>query len=80
MRDADKATTDMEREAQAVQRLERLRRIRLIEDTFASGHFARFDPARFRKKEVLKRLQASHPIKRKKLRMMPGSEAEEKHK
>jgi hypothetical protein len=35
--DADKATTDMEREAQAVQRLERLHRIRLIEDTFASG-------------------------------------------
>jgi hypothetical protein len=34
----------MEREKQGVQRTERLRQIRLIEDTFASGQFARFHP------------------------------------
>jgi hypothetical protein len=40
--DAEKATTDTEREKQGVQRAERLRQIRLIEDTFASGQFLRF--------------------------------------
>ena len=42
--DAEKATTDTEREKQGVERAERLRQIRLIEDTFASGQFLRFDP------------------------------------
>ena len=41
---AAKATTDMERDKQGVQLAERLRGIRLIEDTFASGQFLRFDP------------------------------------
>jgi hypothetical protein len=43
---AEKATTDMERDKQGAQRVERLRlrQIRLIEDTFASGQFLRFDP------------------------------------
>ena len=36
--------TQKEREKQGVQRAERLRQIRLIEDTFASGQFLRFDP------------------------------------
>jgi hypothetical protein len=34
----------MEREKQGVQLAESLRQIRLIEDTFASGQFLRFDP------------------------------------
>jgi hypothetical protein len=42
--DAEKATSDTEREKQGVQRAERLRQIRLIEDAFASGQFLRFDP------------------------------------
>jgi hypothetical protein len=41
---AAKATTDMERDKQDVQRAEMLRRIRLIEATFASGQFLLFDP------------------------------------
>ena len=42
--DAEKAKTPPEREKQGVERAERLRQIRLIEDTFASGQFLRFDP------------------------------------
>jgi hypothetical protein len=41
----DKAPTEMEKDAHAIQRLEGLRRIRLIEDTCTSGQFTRFDPA-----------------------------------
>ena len=40
--DAEKATTDTEREKQGVQRAERLRQIRLIEDALASGQFLRY--------------------------------------
>jgi hypothetical protein len=42
--DADKAPTEMEKDAHDIQRLEGLRRIWLIEDTFASGKFTGFDP------------------------------------
>ena len=50
--DAEKATTDTEREKQGVQRAERLRQIRLIEDTFASGQFLRFDPGDSQKRSA----------------------------
>jgi hypothetical protein len=60
--DAEKATTDTEREKQGVQRAERLRQIRLIEDTFASGQFLRFDPGDSEKRSA-KAIASKPPTK-----------------
>ena len=49
---AEKAKTPPEREKQGVERAERLRQIRLIEDTFASGQFLRFDPGDSKKRSA----------------------------